>query len=182
MIDVPSFLVLRTSGSLKVQRVMMPYAFTRAASRALPVLLVAVVTACASKVVPAPQSGPGAASSDASVATALVIDQFLRAANANDLDTMARLFGTVDGPVRQRQAKKNVDDRMFALAAILRHESYKIKGNQIVPGRRDEATQVLVDMTFSDRRTVEVPFTMVWSKDRTWLIEIFPVDKITMRR
>jgi hypothetical protein len=160
----------------------MPYSYPRAMKRALPVVFAVLLAACASKVVPARQSGPGTASDDASVATALVIDQFLRAANANDLDTLARLFGTASGPITRSTPKRNVDDRMFALALILRHESYRIKGSQIVPGRREEATQVLVDMTFSDRRTVEVPFTLVWSKDRTWLIEIFPTDKITGRR
>jgi hypothetical protein len=161
---------------------MMPYPYPRAVQRALSVVFAGLFAACASKPMPAPQSGPGAESNDASVATALVIDQFLRAANANDLDTMARLFGTADGPITKRTSKRNVDDRMFALASILRHESYRIKGTRIVPGRREEATQVVVDMTFSDRRTVEVPFTLVWSKDRTWLIEIFPTDKITGRR
>jgi hypothetical protein len=136
-------------------------------------------TSCVSRrVEDAASSSP--APENASVATQLVIDQFLRAANSNDLDTMARLFGTRDGSVLNRDRKSDVDKQMFAVASILRHDSYTIKRSEPVPGRRDEATRVVVAMKFG-QRTVDVPWTLVWTKDRTWLVEQIAIEEITNR-
>lgn len=135
----------------------------------LPILWMA--GGCASHPVPAPPA-------DAVVAPSLIIEQFLKAANAQDLDTMARLFGTKDGPEAGRYEKKYVDSRMFALASVLRHDDYSIQGEQIVPGRRDEATQLIVRMRFGERQ-VDVPFTMVRTKAGSWLIEQIGIQRIT---
>jgi hypothetical protein len=116
-----------------------------------------------------------------SVATSLVIEQFLRAVNAKDLDTMARLFGTVAGPITVRDSQKDIDNRMFAIATILRHEDYSIEAMQIVPGRRDEATLVNVSMTVQGR-SVRVPYTLVWSKDGNWLVEQIGIEAVTSMR
>jgi hypothetical protein len=115
------------------------------------------------------------------IAASLAIEQFLRAANATDLDAMARLFGTRDGSILQRDAKRNVEDRMFALSHILRHENYEIERTQIVPGRREEATQITVRMTI-DRREVSVPWTMVLGRDGQWRVEQIDIEKITAHR
>src|SRR3990172_649691 len=73
---------------------------------------------------------------DSALAPAMVVERFLRAANTNDLDTMGRLFGTRAGPVAERDSRKELDDRMFVLASVLRHTDYQILNEQIVPGRR----------------------------------------------
>ena len=143
---------------------------------ALALMLTMAAAACSTTPAAAP-SGPGS-----SVAPALVVEQFLRAANANDLDTMARLFGTIDGPITQRDTQKQVDDRMFALASIMRHQDYSLEGEQIVPGRRDVATQLLVRMVLPDGRATVVPFTLVYSAGRSWLIEQIAVERITNLR
>jgi len=127
----------------------------------------------------APANGP-VPTGDSEVATSLVIDQFLRAANSNDLDTMARLFGTRSGSVLKRDPKEQVDRQMFALASLLRHESYEVVRREIVPGRRDEATQLVVRMKIGARQ-VDVPYTLVYSVDRNWLIEIIELAAVTRR-
>ena len=141
-------------------------------------LCMVLAGACATKTsidrTPAPPSS-------AEVAAPLVIDQFLRAANSNDLDTMARLFGNRDGSVLNRDDKEMVDRQMFALASILRHDSYSIASSQIVPGRRDEATQINVSMKFGSREIV-VPYTLVYSKAGTWLVEQIEITRITGAR
>lgn len=139
-------------------------------------LMIAAAAGCTTKTVPAP-TGPASA-----VAPALVVEQFLRAANANDLDTMSRLFGTVEGPIVERDTQQQVDDRMFALASVLRHQDYSLEGEQLVPGRRDVATQLLVRMVLPDGRSTVVPFTLVYSAGRTWLIEQIGIEKITNLR
>ncbi|MGH7506906.1 MAG: hypothetical protein ACRELX_14710, partial [Longimicrobiales bacterium] len=142
-------------------------------------LAVASATACATATETGrPSPGDPAASG---VATSLVIQQFLRAVNANDLDTMARLFGTRDGPIVELYDRKQVDDRMFAIASILKHQDYSIDGTQIVPGRRDEATMINVLMSV-DGAEVVVPYTLVWSQGESWLIEQIGLEAITNRR
>jgi hypothetical protein len=94
----------------------------------------ALAGACASS------TSTSTATTDSVLAPAMVVERFLRAANSNDLDTMARLFGTRDGAVAQRESQKDADDWMFALASVLRHTDYQILNEQIVPGRRQEAT------------------------------------------
>jgi len=120
-------------------------------------------------------------STASALAPAMVVERFLRAANSNDLDTMARLFGTRDGPIAQRESRKNADDWMFALASVLRHTDYQILNEQIVPGRRQEATQLVVRLSIGELR-YDLPFTLVQSKDDGWLIENIPVDLLTNRR
>jgi hypothetical protein len=46
------------------------------------------------------------AGTDSKLAPAMVVERFLRAANSNDLDTMARLFGTRAGPIAQRESRR----------------------------------------------------------------------------
>jgi glutaredoxin 2 len=127
----------------------------------------------------APSSAAGTPT-DPAVAGALVIEQFLRAVNASDLDTMARLFGTKEGPIVRLYDSKQVEDRMFVIARVLRHEDYTILRQEVVPGRREEATRVLVRMTIEGRQ-IELPYTLVWSNDRTWYIEQIPLEQVTGR-
>jgi hypothetical protein len=118
---------------------------------------------------------------DSALAPAMVIERFLRAANSNDLDTMGRLFGTRDGPWAPTVSKKEADDRLFVIASVLRHTDYQVVGEQIVPGRRDEATQLVVRLVQGEQR-FEVPFTLVRSQKDGWLVEVVPLDLLTNRR
>ena len=120
----------------------------------------------------------GAPPRDPRVPATLTIERFLTAANQNDLDTMITLFGTRNGSVRSTWSKQEADQRMFLLASVLRHSDYSIGPEQIVPGRREEATQFVVRLVMANR-TVQVPFQLVWTRNGQWLIENIPVDRIT---
>ena len=141
----------------------------------VPIVLLAMA-ACSSRSVERVNVAP----SNPEVATSLVIDQFMRATMSYDLDTMARLFGTVDGSILGWESRTEVDQRMFAIASLLRHDSYSIKGLEIVPGRREEATRVIVNMSLGEH-SVDVPYTLVWSKNRTWMIEQIDLEAFTRR-
>lgn len=140
-------------------------------------MAVVFLAACGGASRPEPRN-PMPANSE--VATQLVIEQFLRAANSNDLDTMARLFGTVDGSILNRDPRQLVDEQMFALASILRHDSFTIQRFEIVPGRRDEAMRAIVNMKIG-QRNIDVPYTLVWSNGGSWLIEQIEIQRITSR-
>ncbi len=139
-----------------------------------------MLASCVSRVEGPARVAPGASPTDPMVAGALVIEQFLRAANANDIDTMSRLFGTKQGPVARLWPKQQVEDQLFLLANVLKHDNYGILRTEVVPGRRDEATNLIVQMTVRGRQ-VDVPYTLVWSDDRTWLIENIDLTKVTGR-
>lgn len=119
-----------------------------------------------------------------SVAPTLALEQFLSAANAaarNDAEgirAMGRLFGTRDAPIINIDSREIVEQRMYTLAVLLKHNAYEIQGEQVVPGRMSEAKRFLVELTLPDRKVV-VPFTMVLSKGNRWLVESFEAEKIT---
>ena len=114
----------------------------------------------------------------ANVAPSLIVEQFLRAANARDLDTMARLFGTKSGPIIDRDDRRAVEQRMFAIASELKHTDFEVVSEQMVPGRTAEATQLTVRLT-ADERKVSVPFTLVRYKTDSWLIEQIGLEVLT---
>lgn len=134
--------------------------------------LVLAVSACVQRVEVAPARLVGAA---------VVLEQFLGAANSNDLRQMGSLFGTREGPINVRDDQDNVEKRMFVFANVLRHDDYKVEGEQIVPGRLDEAIQLHVTLTQGTKK-VTVPFTMVRSKADQWLVEQFDMQKILNQR
>lgn len=136
----------------------------------------ALLSACVTREVPVASRAPV----NDTVGPSLVIEQFLRAANTQDLATMSRLFGTRDGPVVRLDPHRQNEERMFALASVLRHEDFAIEGQQVVPGRSDEAIQLIVRMR-TQHRTAAVPFTMVVTRDGSWLVEQIGIDRLTQR-
>jgi hypothetical protein len=130
--------------------------------------LLLVISACTQRVETIPTG---------TVGPTLVVEQFLSAANAKDLTRMSTLFGTKNGPVSKSWEKQELEQRMFIFANVLKHEDYKIEGEQIVPGRLNEATQLNVSLMNKDQK-VTVPFVLVRTKDQKWLIEEFDMRKI----
>ena len=91
---------------------------------------------------------------------------------------MSKLFGTKEGAISSRDPKENVEKQMFLLATILRHEDYQVQGEQAVPGRLTEATQLNVSLTLSEKK-VMVPFVVVRSKGEKWLVECIEIENVT---
>jgi hypothetical protein len=70
---------------------------------------------------------------------------------------------------------------MFALATVLQYEDFEIQGEQLVPGRSEEATRLMVKMSINQKSYV-VPFTIVRYKNSNWLVEQVGIDVITSQR
>jgi hypothetical protein len=145
--------------------------FSAARSAGLLLGLLVLLSACARSTPQGPEPG---------FAASLTVERFLRAANQNDLDTMASLFGTRDGAVSRRWSKREADERMFILASLLRHTDYSIVGETVVPGRRDEATRLNVRVVVA-QGAVQVPFTLVRARNQ-WLVENVDIEAITRGR
>jgi hypothetical protein len=144
--------------------------------------LIAVLSAallgggCVSQTVSRQETAPGP---DA-VAPSLVVERFLQAVNARDVTTLGRLFGTRDGPIAGRDDPATVERRMFTLASLLEHEDYTILGDQIVPGRGNEAVDIMTTLV-RQGRSVAVPFTLVRSTAGQWLVERIDTGELTRR-
>jgi hypothetical protein len=148
----------------------------RSAACALAVLLL-LPAACVTRTVPVEPRGAGSLE----LAPLLSVERFLRAANMNDIEQMARLFGTRDGPIQRQQPRAEVEQRMFLLASILRHQDFNAVGEEIVPGRIGSAVRIRMELHFTDRTAI-VPFTVVQSRRDGWLVESFDPAPITAGR
>ena len=125
----------------------------------MPALLLA---ACAGGPAPGGSSleGPG---------PQLVVERFLEAANANDWQVMAQLFGTPDQTIGERDGAMRADRHMQLLASLLRHDDYVVRGREQVPGHRD-ATNVVVEIV-RDGTGVSIPFMVVRRNDGGWIVQ-----------
>ena len=137
----------------------------------------------------------------AAVAPALSVERFLQAANDRDLDAMARLFGTEEGPVADTGGtfgcfwkklgswlglasacldRTDVELRMNAIALVLQHRDYRILGQSDVPGRQHPTVRVGVTLVQTDGEEVrDVPFNVVRTDEGRWLVIQIGLDRIT---
>lgn len=99
----------------------------------------------------------------------LVVERFLQAVNVNDWDVMARLFGTRDQTIRERDGELRADRHMQILASLLRHEDFVVQSRGQVPGRED-ATSIVVEIVRNGQRTA-IPFVVVRKNDGGWIIQ-----------
>lgn len=129
-----------------------------------------VVGACGGGTTPQPAlDSPG---------PALVVERFLTAANANDLETMTQLFGSRSKNIVQLEGRSKAERRMHALATLLRHDDFRILGQQAVPGRLRQATQLQIELRRGDRSVV-VPHVVVRKDSGGWIIERIDVEQLT---
>lgn len=104
------------------------------------------------------------------------VGQFLDAAKRNDYGLMARLFGTTDGPAIERMGRVEVEQRMFVLASILRHQSYSLRpmGVAEAEGKR----RVIAEMVGTRNGDATVPFVAASNQGR-WFVEQIMTDDLT---
>jgi len=138
----------------------------------------------------------------AGVGSSLTVERFLEAANGQDLEGMARIFGTAEGPILDTGSTfgcafkkigswfgmsdacltyQEVELRMHAISQILQHEDYRIVSESDVPGRVDRTTRIGVDLVRAGGQQVaDLGFLVVRAGgDGHWLIEEIELDKIT---
>ncbi|MEJ2541959.1 MAG: hypothetical protein P8188_18665 [Gemmatimonadota bacterium] len=133
---------------------------------------VSALTACTTQVV---QERPD--SDLMAVAPALSVERFLQAVNAQDYQAMARLFGTVRGPIEGD--RREIEVRMATIAEILRHRNYEIGSERRPPGRESETRRVGVDLTIGNRLIRDVGFMVVQTEEGGWLVEEIDLEKVT---
>jgi hypothetical protein len=107
----------------------------------------------------------------------LSVERFLQAANERDFDGMRELFGTFEGPIDGE--RRELELRMAAIAEVLRHDDYRVTGDQREPGREHPTTRVTVTITKGGRQISDVPFFVVQTQQGGWLVEQVDLEKIT---
>lgn len=142
-----------------------------------------------------------APSAAAPVAAQLSVERFLQAANQRDVHAMGNLFGTKNGPMMDTGGsfgcafkkigswfggqsclkRQEVEIRMDAIASILEHEDYVVRGEQRVPGRDAPTTRVLVDMTKQGEHLAGVPFVVVQAANGRWLVQEVALEMVMGR-
>ena len=114
------------------------------------------------------------------VASSLIVERFLQAANTRDLETISRLFGTGDGPIGDSRGREEVELRMNVIAEILQHDDYEIVSENRVPGAEILSNRVGVDLLVPQGMTErDVGFTVVLESPNRWLINVIELVKIT---
>ncbi len=115
------------------------------------------------------------------LAPALTVERFLQAANTRDLETMSRLFGTNDGPIRDTGNRIEIELRMDVIAEILQHDDYEIVSERRVAGAEFLSNRIGVDIVLRGRVTIvrDVGFTVVLESPNRWLISVIELVKIT---
>lgn len=138
------------------------------------VALTMAVSACAS----GGGGGAGPTIEDAygALSPESAVGQFLDAAKRNDYGLMARLFGTTQGPAIERMGRVEVEQRMFVLASILRHQSYSLRpmGVAAAEGKR----RVIAEMVGTRNGDATVPFVAALNRGR-WFVEQVMTDDLT---
>lgn len=131
----------------------------------------------------APACGGGSAATPAATvaparAPAEAVERFMRLVGTKNYVQMGYLFGTREGPIIRRDPEAQVERRMYAIADILQNDRFVIRGQQPIPGRGPEATQLDVLVTHQGT-PIPVPFIVVQTPQGEWLIEQIDLERIT---
>ena len=97
------------------------------------VAVIGLLSACSS----ATQKPVGGSTTGAATPR-LAVEQFLRGAQATDLQAMSAVFGTKAGPARETMDRTELEKRQVILACFFTHDSYRILGEAPgIGGHRD---------------------------------------------
>lgn len=105
-----------------------------------------------------------------------VVKRFVEAVRVADHQAMARLFGTTDGPAERRLGRAEVEQRMFILAALMRHESHQVRPERLTEG--PDELRFMVEMTGTRSGDVLVPIVVANHRDR-WYVSQVVTDSFT---
>lgn len=133
-------------------------------------LLLIGTAACAGN--PRPAGGAGGDSA------ALAVERFLHLAQAQSYVEMGWVFGTESGPVIQQWPRPEVEQRMYAIARVLSHDSFVVGQSQAVPGRIGKAERFTVSLQ-ARGKVYQVPFTAVRGPRSRWYVEQVDLQAVT---
>jgi hypothetical protein len=111
---------------------------------------------------------------DGATNAAGAITAFLEAARVPEVGTMARLFGTANGPITEREGSAEVEKRMRALACYLTHDSARLVEDLPGVGSGRAVTVELRQRELTRRAR----FTTVPGPRGRWFVESFDINAL----
>ena len=115
------------------------------------------------------------ATGDGATSAAAAITSFLQAARVTEVSAMARLFGTTNGPITEREGSVEVEKRMRALACYLSHDGARIVEELPGVGAGRAVTVELRQRELSRRAR----FTTVPGPRGRWFVESFDINALS---
>lgn len=135
------------------------------------VLALVLMAGCAGRGTP-PAGGPGAP------ASTVAVERFLQLAADRDYIQMGWVFGTEDGPIMREYPQSEVEQRMYAIATVLRHDSFVVGPGAPVPGRMGTAERFTVRIQ-DGANQYDVPFIAVRGSGGRWYVEQVDLQAVT---
>ena len=120
-------------------------------------------------------SAPGTVvAGDGATSAATAITAFLAAARVPEVSAMARLFGTANGPITEREGSAEVEKRMRALACYLTHDSARVLEDLPGVGAGRAVTVELRQRELTRRAR----FATVPGPRGRWFVESFDINAL----
>lgn len=95
---------------------------------------------------------------------------FLGALSREDVPSMARHFGTREGPAEKRWGTEEVEQRMLVLSGLLEHETHDVRRARLTEPREDR-NRYLVTLQGTRYGAVTLPVVTVRSGSGRWFVE-----------
>jgi hypothetical protein len=130
-----------------------------------------LLAGCGGRLSP-PAEGPGGLSA------AVAVDRFLQLAANRDYVQMGWVFGNENGPIIREYPRPEVEQRMYAIATVLQHDSFVVGPGSPVPGRIGAAEQFTVKI-YSGASEFDVPFVVVRGPGNRWFVEQVDLQAVT---
>jgi len=116
-------------------------------------------------------SGPQTVRNDGSVTGAaapqLAVDQFLKGANAKDIQAMGTVFGTKDGPARETMDRTELEKRLIILACYFNHDTARTVGeDRGTDGHRELRVELK-----KGNMTRQTTFYTIQGPGRRWYVD-----------
>lgn len=132
--------------------------------RALSLLLLLTLLAGCRRTIGGPE--PGAA------ASSVAVQQFLDAAKAGDLQAMSAVFGNDVSPLRDREGRAQVEQRMLIMACHLKHDQARV--GPATPGPNGRV-QHRVELTQGTKQASPSFVTVRNTRTGRWFVEEFEI-------
>lgn len=174
----------------------------RASSVAVVVMVIVSAVGCAGG---APFGGAGAHEGprNAAAQPGTSVTRFLEAANTGDVESMARLFGNPSGTVAETVGGAlgcavrtvgvwlrisgpciewaEIEAQMATAAALLQHDSHRVRAPVQVQGRRVPAIRYDVDLVRGGDPPAQTVLVVVQDRKGRWVVESVALDGLTPR-
>ena len=114
-------------------------------------------------------------SSSTGMATSVgAVERFLGAARAKDARAMSEVWGTTDGPMRDRVSEAETEKRMIVIQCFLSHDQSRVTGEQSASGN---GRQVSVELRKAEL-VRQTRFTAVQGPGSRWYVESFDIEAV----